>query len=192
MSMKPNGKSIISSSDDNSDKKNGSNPLLSAAVKAKGKAHVSSDDNREVMFFNEISLGPQGADHEIKFELEAKGRNIYRRRDNLEKLKTQLASREKFYGKFLLSNLSTSKFQLECGVSVPDDKRLFKLVSMSGALEELLVLNKKILDIQLHELVSRHGAIVEKVRIQSPFQVIVHHSLHIIKFLPSFYGAPHI
>ncbi|WZY89116.1 hypothetical protein YC2023_045851 [Brassica napus] len=69
---------------------------------------------------------------EIKFELEAKGRNIYRRRDNLE-----LASREKFYGKFLLSNLSTSKFQLECGVSVPDDKRLFKLVSMSGALEEL-------------------------------------------------------
>ncbi|WZZ74785.1 hypothetical protein YC2023_086157 [Brassica napus] len=47
---------------------------------------------------------------EIKFELEAKGRNIYRRRDNLE---TQLASREKFYGKFLLSNLSTSKFQLE-------------------------------------------------------------------------------
>ncbi|KAG5405512.1 hypothetical protein IGI04_011631 [Brassica rapa subsp. trilocularis] len=74
---------------------------------------------------------------EIKFELEAKGRNIYRRRDNLEKLKTQLASREKFYGKFLLSNLSTSKFQLECGVSVPDDKRLFQLVSMSGALEEL-------------------------------------------------------
>ncbi|KAH0855964.1 hypothetical protein HID58_084225 [Brassica napus] len=106
----------------------------------------------------------------------------------------------------------------ECGVSVPDDKRLFKLVSMSGALEELLVLNKKILDIQLHELVSRHGAkldkwflvnycfptlsredvflraaqmeqIVEKVRIQSPFQVIVHHSLHIIKFIPSFSGA---
>ncbi|KAG5401070.1 hypothetical protein IGI04_015677 [Brassica rapa subsp. trilocularis] len=37
--------------------------------------------------------------------------------------------------------------------------RLFKLVSMSGALEELLVLNKKILDIQLHELVSRHGAV---------------------------------
>ncbi|KAF3598500.1 hypothetical protein F2Q69_00039049 [Brassica cretica] len=25
----------------------------------------------------------------------------------------------------------------KCGVSVPDDKRLFKLVSMSGALEEL-------------------------------------------------------
>ncbi|WZY90144.1 hypothetical protein YC2023_046879 [Brassica napus] len=66
MSMKPNGKSIISSSDDNSDKKNGSNPLLSAAVKAKGKAHVSSDDNREVMFFNEISLGPQGADHVLR------------------------------------------------------------------------------------------------------------------------------
>ncbi|CAF1715535.1 unnamed protein product, partial [Brassica napus] len=34
--------------------------------------------------------------------------------------------------------------------------------------------------------------IVEKVRIQSPFQVIVHHSLHIIKFIPSFSGAPHI
>ncbi|KAF3519033.1 hypothetical protein DY000_02058648 [Brassica cretica] len=99
---------------------------------------------------------------------------------------------------------------VECGVSVPDDKRLFKLVSMSGALEELLVLNKKILDIQLHKLVSRHGAVtiyylyllsvikkmlifqivmVDKVRIQSPFQVIVHHSLHIIKFLPSFSGS---
>ncbi|CAG7893881.1 unnamed protein product, partial [Brassica rapa] len=34
--------------------------------------------------------------------------------------------------------------------------------------------------------------IVEKVRIQSPFHVIVHHSLHIIKFLPSFSGTPHI
>ncbi|KAG5388885.1 hypothetical protein IGI04_030426 [Brassica rapa subsp. trilocularis] len=67
MSMKPNDKSIISSSDDNSDKKIRSNPLLSAAVKAKGKAHVSSDDNREVMFFNEVSLGPQEAD--LRFRL---------------------------------------------------------------------------------------------------------------------------
>ena len=67
MSMKPNGKSIISSSDDNSDKKIRSNPLLSAAVKAKGKAYVSSDDNRKVMFFNEVSLGPQEAD--LRFRL---------------------------------------------------------------------------------------------------------------------------
>ncbi|CAN6968624.1 unnamed protein product, partial [Brassica oleracea var. botrytis] len=34
--------------------------------------------------------------------------------------------------------------------------------------------------------------IVEKVRIQSPFHVIVHHFFHIIKFLPSFSGTPHI
>ncbi|KAL0847572.1 hypothetical protein Bca101_020818 [Brassica carinata] len=65
MSTKPNGKSIISSSSDNDDKKNGSNPLLSAMVKAKGKAHVSS--NREVMFFNDVSLGPQEAD--LRFRL---------------------------------------------------------------------------------------------------------------------------
>ncbi|KAG5401069.1 hypothetical protein IGI04_015676 [Brassica rapa subsp. trilocularis] len=133
MSMKPNGKSIISSSDDNSDKKNGSNPLLSAAVKAKGKAHVSSDDNREVMFFNEISLGPQGDDLGTviqgfvppgrikKFLPHMRQGSLYtlasfygsRNKDGEDKkLKTQLASREKFYGKFLLSNLSTSKFQL--------------------------------------------------------------------------------
>ncbi|CAF2014384.1 unnamed protein product [Brassica napus] len=69
MSMKPNGKSIISSSDDNSDKKNGSNPLLSAAVKAKGKAHVSSDDNRRVMrLFKLVSMS--GALEELDICLE--------------------------------------------------------------------------------------------------------------------------
>ncbi|XP_056843825.1 uncharacterized protein LOC108833292 isoform X2 [Raphanus sativus] len=67
MSTKPNGKSIISSSDDNGDNKNRSNSLISAAAKAKGKAHVSSNDNREVMFFNEVSLDPQEAD--LRFRL---------------------------------------------------------------------------------------------------------------------------
>nr|VDD37742.1 unnamed protein product [Brassica oleracea] len=61
MSTKPNGKSIISSSDDNGDKKNGSNPLLSAAVKAKGKAHVFS--RRQ----SRISLGRQDAN--LRFSL---------------------------------------------------------------------------------------------------------------------------
>ncbi|KAH0872013.1 hypothetical protein HID58_069375 [Brassica napus] len=85
----------------------------------------------------------------------------------------------------------------ECGVSVPDDKRLFKLVSMSGALEELearqMVLSQILFshslerNICLEDVILRAAQmeqIVEKVRIQSPFQVIVHHSLHIIKFLP--------
>ncbi|CAF1889170.1 unnamed protein product [Brassica napus] len=47
---------------------------------------------------------------------------------------------------------------LQCGVSVPDDKRLFKLVSMSGALEEL--------DICLEDVILRAAQmeqIVEKV-----------------------------
>ncbi|CDY63731.1 BnaCnng42510D [Brassica napus] len=59
MSTKPNGKSIISSSDSNDESKTGSNPVQSAVVKANGKTHVSSDDNRELMLFNEVSLGPQ-------------------------------------------------------------------------------------------------------------------------------------
>ncbi|CAN7134973.1 BnaAnng30040D [Brassica napus] len=59
MSTKPNGKSIISSSDGNGESKTGSNPVQSTVVKANGKTHVSSDDNRELMLFNEVSLGPQ-------------------------------------------------------------------------------------------------------------------------------------
>ena len=67
MSTKPNGKSIISSSDSNDESKTGSNPVQSAVVKANGKTHVSSDDNRELMLFNEVSLGPQETD--LRFRL---------------------------------------------------------------------------------------------------------------------------
>uniref|UniRef100_A0A0D3DX83 Uncharacterized protein n=2 Tax=Brassica oleracea var. oleracea TaxID=109376 RepID=A0A0D3DX83_BRAOL len=67
MSTKPNGKSIISSSDSNDESKTGSNPVQSAVVKANGKMHVSSDDNRELMLFNEVSLGPQETD--LRFRL---------------------------------------------------------------------------------------------------------------------------
>ncbi|CAF2056996.1 unnamed protein product [Brassica napus] len=67
MSTKPNGKSIISSSDSNDESKTGSNPAQSAVVKANGKMHVSSDDNRELMLFNEVSLGPHETD--LRFRL---------------------------------------------------------------------------------------------------------------------------
>ena len=67
MSTKPNDKSIISSSDSNDESKTGSNPVQSAVVKANGKMHVSSDDNRELMLFNEVSLGPQETD--LRFRL---------------------------------------------------------------------------------------------------------------------------
>ena len=67
MSTKPNGKSIISSSDSIDESKTGSNPVQSALVKANGKTHVSSDDNRELMLFNEVSLGPQETD--LRFRL---------------------------------------------------------------------------------------------------------------------------
>lgn len=67
MSTKPNDKSIISSSDSNDESKTGSNPVQSAVVKANGKTHVSSDDNRELMLFNEVSLGPQETD--LRFRL---------------------------------------------------------------------------------------------------------------------------
>ncbi|CAF2116353.1 unnamed protein product [Brassica napus] len=99
MSMKPNGKSIISSSDDNS----------ACFLRRQPRSYV----------FQRNIPGP------------SRSRSC--------------------------SSLNGTVIQ-ECGVSVPDDKRLFKLVSMSGALEEL--------DICLEDVILRAAQmeqIVEKV-----------------------------
>lgn len=67
MTMKPNGKAIISSAGDTEQSKLGSHQRQSARAKPNGKSSISSDNNLEVISLNEISLGPQ--ETELRFRL---------------------------------------------------------------------------------------------------------------------------
>ncbi|CAF2274619.1 unnamed protein product [Brassica rapa subsp. narinosa] len=119
MSMKPNGKSIISSSDDNSAcflRRQPRSYVFQRNIPGPSRRRSCSSLNGTVI----QGFVPPGRIK--KFLPHMRQGSLYtlasfygsRNKDGEDKkLKTQLASREKFYGKFLLSNLSTSKFQLE-------------------------------------------------------------------------------